>query len=373
MASRRHRIKDIANIPQRRRATAVGVTVEKQKEEIIKTDDKANIPIVSEQRGSSGTEKSAPKDVEELKTRVECTDLENENVKKQDSRDGDIIDEEEIVAYVRKPEEVLAISDLKKETDNCSSHASIKVDILQLAAKDILQNENSSAAHEGEINIVDKPKEVSQDALKNKHNLNSPHEESVKNTQLEAKENVSDENTSPKKQEKSVADSELCVKTDIENNQPNLTSAKLAAITSQVYPPINKRTFKTNFIKPVISNAVLQRRNRLKVEDENKTSESESESYVIPSKKDATDEKSTTVKHQFVTNDITYPPAPPSPSKINRGRIKVVPRFGQRRPSFSASESEDDNKKTNRIRNDSVSIMILWKQKKLMSNGEKMK
>lgn len=47
--------------------------------------------------------------------------------------------------------------------------------------------------------------------------------------------------------------------------------------------------------------------------------------------------------------------APQSPNKINRTRIKAIPRFGQRRTSFSASESEDDNRKTYiRQRNDSV-------------------
>lgn len=50
--------------------------------------------------------------------------------------------------------------------------------------------------------------------------------------------------------------------------------------------------------------------------------------------------------------------APPSPTKINRTRIKAVPRLGQRRVSFSvgsASESEDDGRRqSSRHRNDSV-------------------
>lgn len=55
-------------------------------------------------------------------------------------------------------------------------------------------------------------------------------------------------------------------------------------------------------------------------------------------------------------SDTEYPQAPPSPTKFNRTRIKAVPRLGQRRTSFSASESEDDNRKSyNRQRNDSVS------------------
>ncbi|CAH1116059.1 unnamed protein product [Phaedon cochleariae] len=53
-------------------------------------------------------------------------------------------------------------------------------------------------------------------------------------------------------------------------------------------------------------------------------------------------------------SDTEYPPPPPSPNKINRTRIKAVPRLDYRKASFSASESEDESRKNNRIRNDSV-------------------
>ncbi|CAH0551327.1 unnamed protein product [Brassicogethes aeneus] len=54
-------------------------------------------------------------------------------------------------------------------------------------------------------------------------------------------------------------------------------------------------------------------------------------------------------------SDSDYPPPPPSPSKINRSRIKAIPRLNNRRTSFSASESEDESRRQyNRIRNDSV-------------------
>nr|CAH7730343.1 unnamed protein product [Callosobruchus chinensis] len=52
-------------------------------------------------------------------------------------------------------------------------------------------------------------------------------------------------------------------------------------------------------------------------------------------------------------NDNEYQRPPPSPTKINRSRIKAVPRLGYRKTSFSASESEDECKR-NRNRNDSV-------------------
>lgn len=68
-------------------------------------------------------------------------------------------------------------------------------------------------------------------------------------------------------------------------------------------------------------------------------------------------------KDEPKTIEVEYPPPPASPNKINRGRIKPVPRLGQRKISFSvhgsASESEDDNKRgLNRIRNDSVRIPL---------------
>lgn len=57
----------------------------------------------------------------------------------------------------------------------------------------------------------------------------------------------------------------------------------------------------------------------------------------------------------FTTQNVDYPPPPASPSKINRSRIKAIPRLHQRKTSFSASESEDENRRNfNRHRNDSV-------------------
>lgn len=56
---------------------------------------------------------------------------------------------------------------------------------------------------------------------------------------------------------------------------------------------------------------------------------------------------------------MEYPPPPSSPSKINRSRIKPIPRLHQRKTSFSASESEDETRRQySRIRNDSVSFLI---------------
>jgi hypothetical protein len=57
---------------------------------------------------------------------------------------------------------------------------------------------------------------------------------------------------------------------------------------------------------------------------------------------------------QLLTPEIEYPIPPPSPNKVNRSRIKAVPRFGQRNTSFSASESEDESRRNHRHRNDSV-------------------
>lgn len=53
--------------------------------------------------------------------------------------------------------------------------------------------------------------------------------------------------------------------------------------------------------------------------------------------------------------ELEYPP-PPSPSITNRVRIKAIPKLRYRKTSFSASESEDEMRKSSRIRNDSVCI-----------------
>lgn len=60
-----------------------------------------------------------------------------------------------------------------------------------------------------------------------------------------------------------------------------------------------------------------------------------------------------------LNSDIEYPIPPPSPNKVNRSRIKAVPRLGQRHTSFSASESEDESRRNYRHRNDSVSYFCV--------------
>jgi hypothetical protein len=64
---------------------------------------------------------------------------------------------------------------------------------------------------------------------------------------------------------------------------------------------------------------------------------------------------------QLLTPEIEYPIPPPSPNKVNRSRIKAVPRFGQRNTSFSASESEDESRRNHRHRNDSVRSETIYR------------
>lgn len=59
--------------------------------------------------------------------------------------------------------------------------------------------------------------------------------------------------------------------------------------------------------------------------------------------------------HEPHVSDTEYPAPPPSPSKINRSRIKAIPKLSLRKTSCSASESEDETRKYSRIRNNSVS------------------
>lgn len=60
----------------------------------------------------------------------------------------------------------------------------------------------------------------------------------------------------------------------------------------------------------------------------------------------------------YSASDSEYPAPPPSPSKINRSRIKAIPRLSQRKTSCSASESEDETRKYGRIRNNSVCSVV---------------
>lgn len=313
MASRRSRIKDIANIPQRRR-TAVGVTQDKQKEVIAKSDEKTEKDV--EQKQETNTESNNKLDEVQ----------QNENKKESLQEENSVIQEEEITSYVTKPHEITAVSDIKKEISNVNVTESPKNDPCSTTLK---TNKENDAAVESKFNITSNMVEEKQNIVKLQQ---------IENTAENATNSV--------------------LKTEAGTTPPNLNFKTLTAATSDVYP--RKPIFRPNFIKPIISSSVLQRRSRLKLEDETKTSESEGESSVN-SKKEV-DDKSAAVEQISikVNSDIAYPPAPPSPSKISRGRIKVVPRLGQRRQSFSASESEDDNRKSNRIRNDSVSVTLFW-------------
>lgn len=303
MASRRSRIKGIANIPQRRK-TAVGVEKQKDEEGTTKTvDDQADRLELNENHGSNSKENTAFKNVQDETDVKELPNLIEEHGKET------VIKEDEIAAYVRKPEEINALNALKSKIECKPTKNNLIIECLS-------------------------------DGEQNQEIVNSP--EKVK---------------PPEQQQESAILLNNSVEKKIENIEHNLTSEHLTAATSDECPPIEKTKpiFKRNFIKPTISNSVLQRRNKVKIDDGSRTSESESESVV--SKKDAPKSVHFLLdeKNAQETGDVVYPPAPPSPNKINRSRIKVAPRLGQRRTSFSASESEDDNRKSGRHRNDSVS------------------
>ncbi|CAG9764498.1 unnamed protein product [Ceutorhynchus assimilis] len=80
--------------------------------------------------------------------------------------------------------------------------------------------------------------------------------------------------------------------------------------------------------------------------DSNEISQKKSASVIFPLHKRYISESQ--------ASDSEYPAPPPSPSKINRSRIKAVPKLSFRKASCSASESEDETRKYGRIRNNSV-------------------
>lgn len=163
--------------------------------------------------------------------------------------------------------------------------------------------------------------------------------------------------------------------TEKPDNLPETTSVQLQEKSCI------KQPFRRRFLKPVITKVILNRTAKHKVENDAviKEEHTNKENTELPKETPKcvhfeldnlqnNDEAQENKVIQSLTNDSAISgsdtenvPAPPSPSKINRLRIKAVPRFGQRRTSFSASESEDDNKKNyNRHRNDSVRKSIYF-------------
>lgn len=343
MASRRTRIKGIANIPQRRKTA---VEPEKQDEEVVIKNEETNYT------SNKNCESTSVLKNEDEKTAAGFSVIHNPTSNSQQERSNNAtetindkaLDDEEIAAYVRKPEEIVALDDLKKKV--CS------LNTITTFGNNLRSFNEKKKTDEGNV--------ILEQTLANSHTVGNTIHVKLEETK-ENGENLIQEKQNEQQENKAVCTN---IKNSDDSKRHNRTfehaTSEEPQHTSQIKP-----LYKRHFIKPIISNSVLQRRSKIKIEDESRTSGSESESSSTVGKRDTVksvhfllDEKSTQAEQFPVKEigDITYPPAPPSPSKINRGRIKVVPRLGQRRNSFSASESEDDNRKSNRHRNDSVRL-----------------
>lgn len=187
--------------------------------------------------------------------------------------------------------------------------------------------------------------------------------------------NVSDENiTNPKEESENCSDhlnnsrknveSKFVVDTDVQNNELHI----FTKITDKYETETNENNVS---VGPLAAPGTIETEHRNDDKEHSNFTKLYEKKAQIQMKVCENDEKALKrleerqkhiekdIKRISVTetskDDSAYPPAPMSPSKINRGRIKVAPRLGKRRTSISASESEDDNRKSNRHRNDSVS------------------
>lgn len=329
MASRRIRIKGIANIPQRRKTASN--QEQPQEEQSLKTEDETHNLILTEsgvgcptQRNDSedvsnivGDQNTTNEDVTAVATAAAAVDL-----KSNDEHNLTLIDNERTM----KKNEVVpqAVCLPHKKDDASNNEVKSEANMINLISKPLLETEIPQ--------LIPKENDKIEDFLAQK------------------KETISFDGA--KKAEDTI----------------NTTSTILAdAILDKSPTAPNKPVFKRQLIKPIISSNVLQKRGKIKSDDEKPVELQPEPPVTVEAKKDTTksvhfllDEKekeTPTADHIQTreTNEVPYPPAPLSPSKINRGRIKVAPRLGQRKTSFSASESEDDNRKSNRHRNDSVS------------------
>lgn len=404
MAARRIRIKGIANIPQRRKGVSGNqsdsLEPNKLLEETDSNNEKNSIPNQASDNASKSeilqvATGSTIKHLESLEpnklvedgkyNNVKNTGLhhisddanKSENVRVTTGSDGNKSDafepsklvEETDANIVKKPIPNQVSDDANKcenwqmPTGSSDNHS----DDLEL--KEIVEQANVNIDENAIVN------DTSGNAIQSK-NLHVPAEtqngDSIQTERLESADTNSAASNSCKVQE---ANGEKAEKPDnsLENTLAN-TQEKSSI----------KQPFRRRFLKPVITKVILNRTAKHKVENSdtvNKDDNTNKENIDLPKEAPKSvhfelnnvqnnDEAQENKAVQLFANDSAISgsdtenvPAPPSPSKINRLRIKAVPRLGQRRTSFSASESEDDNKKNyNRHRNDSVRISINYYQ-----------
>lgn len=223
--------------------------------------------------------------------------------------------------------------------------------------------EPNNLVEEGEVNNEENsvPNQTSDDANQSE-NLQVPTETQNFNS-LEVKSPESVEATSD------VPNPCEAQESNENNTEKPDNSSENILVDSQEKPA--KQPFRRRFLKPVITKVILNRTAKHKTENDTviKEEDTNQENTDLPKEApksvhfvlDNNETQDNKVVQPLANDnaisgsDTENVPAPPSPSKINRLRIKAVPRLGQRRTSFSASESEDDNKKNyNRHRNDSV-------------------
>ncbi|KAJ8916348.1 hypothetical protein NQ315_005045 [Exocentrus adspersus] len=296
MASRRTRIKGIANIPQRKRNVPVQ-----------ENDNPTNTHEDEETTKQLGLGLAIPDSGSQLANDVpSCNPLQpkelNSNTSDRRAGDSVVVDEHKLFQNVNI---------LNKNSD--------KVLVKSVENQSVIQNDGSL-----KLSVLGEPVLPQKTSIKRRTFIKPEVSAAARNK----KPKISDKNRELVETIKDGNKSESGLGDTFESTLENGSGEKL------------------------FSNTVTNVSHELTLDEVHLTAQIRSEQE-LPQDKDV--KRILPIINHAPNSDTEYPPPPPSPSKISRSRIKAIPRLGYRKTSFSASESEDESKRNyNRNRNDSV-------------------
>ncbi|KAJ8943991.1 hypothetical protein NQ314_009574 [Rhamnusium bicolor] len=341
MASRRNRIKGVANIPQRRKNN----TNEEPTEPLVKIENENINLTYDSDKIAEETElqsQSHPNVVEQYNELNSCV---SENNVYSKAYNGDI------------SQNISVLHTSSNITTNCDINNKLSKENASDNAIKVQSNKNFEHEIENKT-IVPQTVQQSKPLLMRRKFIKPVLSASVINRKPKHDAN-----------KESTVDVEVRrepLEIDINNKIPieNVNTESITILDKVIIPPKNIPNSALNkdveyadikpkqpVVTPVIK---LNCGNEITLDETHLMPENE----VIPKPEGPLDKgvKKLTPYTNYANNsDTEYPPPPPSPSKINRSRIKAIPRLSYRKTSFSASESEDESKRNyNRNRNDSI-------------------
>ncbi|KAJ8962862.1 hypothetical protein NQ318_001270 [Aromia moschata] len=321
MASRRTRIKGIANIPQRRKNT----TGEEQASPQVKLEN-AN--------DSSNLTFNIDKILEDKELHLQPNPC---IIIKSEEKSGDIIQNLQNCN-----------GDVEQNSSTCDNNYTASANTTAL--RDV----KNEIDYENKVNIQDNSKldksnvsQSQQSKLFTRRKYIKP-SVSIGTVNRKCKQNI----------DKEGSDKFQSVASEVDQSRNVCNEKEIYGLEKTVISPQNTLNPSKTSDSKVVQNiqgttSSLHSSNEIILDETHLTTQNETS----PTEKDLKKLESPSVNHCV---DLEYPPPPPSPSKINRSRIKAIPRLSYRKASFSASESEDESKRnnSNRNRNDSTSPKV---------------